>query len=285
MTATLATITYVYAVTTSEPDSGQGHTPPSGGIDGASVRALPVGPLTAVVSSLPRDHFSEAALKDSLNDLGRLEAVARGHHTVVSDMAAHRPVLPLRLATIYDDDERVRQMVRGRAREFLSALDRFAGRAEWGVKVFTDDTPAPADEGDRAAPAPSRPTTPGGGGAGRAYLRRRIQRREARERAWERASDLSTRLVDRLDQLAEARRRHRAQDNQLSGARGGNVLNAAFLVSEENTRAFAAEVERWSRAEPGVRVELTGPWVPYSFVPDGLDERTSPDPSPSTVER
>lgn len=43
-----------------------------------------------------------------------------------------------------------------------------------------------------------------------------------------------------------------------------NVLNAAYLVAREQAEGFVALVDR-ATGEEGVRVELTGPWAPYSF--------------------
>ncbi|NSC23827.1 hypothetical protein FM076_22790, partial [Streptomyces albus subsp. chlorinus] len=62
----------------------------------------------------------------------------------------------------------------------------------------------------------------------------------------------------------------RAHDPALSG-RGPQLLNAAYLVAE-GREAEVREAVRRLRESPGCRaveVELTGPWVPYSFVDGG----------------
>jgi hypothetical protein len=55
----------------------------------------------------------------------------------------------------------------------------------------------------------------------------------------------------------------------LSGAPGENVRNAAYLVDAGRTEEFAALAWRLDAEAPGTRIELTGPWAPYSFaLPD-----------------
>ncbi|WP_187357029.1 GvpL/GvpF family gas vesicle protein, partial [Actinomadura sp. CNU-125] len=46
---------------------------------------------------------------------------------------------------------------------------------------------------------------------------------------------------------------------------GRNITNDAYLVPMDATDEFAAAVRESARDLPGVRVEVTGPWAPYSF--------------------
>ena len=70
--------------------------------------------------------------------------------------------------------------------------------------------------------------------------------------------------VDRtLSMLAVDSVRHPPQPAQLPGAAAGNILNAAYLVATELVEDFAARAGRAVSA--GTRIEVTGPWAPYSF--------------------
>ncbi|MDT3400293.1 GvpL/GvpF family gas vesicle protein, partial [Streptomyces sp. B1866] len=130
------------------------------GVAGAPVRVVgpEAGPgLAVAVSPVPERDFDERALKARLEDLEWLEAVARAHHAVVEAIFARAVVLPLRLATIHRDDERVRAMLREREAEFGALLDRLAGHVEWGVKVYALPARRPA-----RAPGAARGGAPGG---------------------------------------------------------------------------------------------------------------------------
>jgi hypothetical protein len=52
------------------------------------------------------------------------------------------------------------------------------------------------------------------------------------------------------------------------------ILNAAYLLDDERGDEFAAAVADLGREHPGVRLELTGPWPPYSFAgpPEGSSQ-------------
>ncbi|GAA2854606.1 GvpL/GvpF family gas vesicle protein [Pseudonocardia halophobica] len=227
--------------------------PPAGpGVDGESPRLVVEGPLVAVVGTVREEEFDEAALARAMEDLARIERLARAHHAVIVEAAAAEPTAPLRLATVYRDDEAVARMLRERAVEFGAVLERVRDRREWGVKVYVDAKPeAPVE-----APASSdRPGT--------SYLLRRRADRDRGAQARERARAVADRLDEGLAQVAAGSHRMKPQDARLSGREQEMVLNATYLVDtdgEDEFRAALAAVE----AE-GATVELTGPWPPFSF--------------------
>lgn len=249
---------YAYAV------ARPGRHEPSGlgtGVAGARVRTLTDGDLAAVVSAVPAAGFAEAALRERLEDLEWVEATARAHHEVVARAAAAGCVLPLRLATVYRDEDGVRRMLRDGRDALGAALDRLDGRVEWGVKVYAVPSGAPP-----GAATGSGGAAGAGAASGRDYLRQRLSARRTQALAHERAAGFAERLDTRLSRYAEDRRLHRPQDARLSGAAGVNVLNASYLLPAERAAVFAEYARSGpGEGDPGIRVELTGPWAPYSF--------------------
>src|SRR5205807_1686570 len=75
------------------------------------------------------------SLRRNLEDLAWLEACARAHHHVIDAIARRANVLPMGLAVVYHDDDRVRATLDGRQSDFKAALRQVAGRTEWGVKA------------------------------------------------------------------------------------------------------------------------------------------------------
>ncbi|GDY79762.1 hypothetical protein SAV31267_092470 [Streptomyces avermitilis] len=150
-----ATVSYLYGVS-AVPGGSYDVVAALRGIADAPVRLVPDedANLAAIVSSVPADDFDEAPLAAHLEDLDWLEAVARAHHRVVDAMAARTTVLPLRLATIYRDDDRVRAMIRAGHRAFAQRLAHLAGHMEWGVKVYFDP-PRPLRPPQRPHPRPN----------------------------------------------------------------------------------------------------------------------------------
>ncbi|MFF8971126.1 GvpL/GvpF family gas vesicle protein [Streptomyces sp. NPDC014995] len=226
------------------------------GVAGAPAKLLHHHGLVAVVSDVPARDFAEEPLRAHLEDLDWLSATARGHQQVIDALTVVTTPLPLRMATVFRDDSGVRVMIEEREEDFRRTLDRLQGRVEWGVKVYVEaETAEPAPPAAAAKPA-----------SGRDYLRQRRMQARAHEDTWQRAERFAGRLDSLLSAHADAARLHPPQNSALSRASGQNVLNAAYLVPRAESEEFVEIVDRTKGEEPGMRVELTGPWAAYSFV-------------------
>ncbi|WP_017604018.1 GvpL/GvpF family gas vesicle protein [Nocardiopsis alkaliphila] len=227
------------------------------GVGGHPVHFVVEGDLAAAVSTVPLDEFDEGALHAKLEDLRWLEEVARAHHGVVDEVALQVVTVPLRLATVYRGDQRVRQVLREHGETFDATLTELLGRVELGLKVYAEAIP-------RAAPP--APDTSTDESPGKAYLRRRREQRERRDDTWNKAARLCDRADEVVSGLARARVRHRIQNAALSTASGENVMNNAYLVDQGLVSDFFAAAEELNAQAPkGTRVEVSGPWAPYSF--------------------
>lgn len=222
------------------------------GMRGGALRLVDHEELRAVVSTVDLDEFGEAALRRNLEDLGWVEDVARTHDAVVTDIARFAPTAPLRLVTIYFDDESVRGRLRERHDELVASLDRVDGRSEWGVKVY-------------AAAAGSEPAEAQSEESGTAYLARRRAERDQRSRDLVAAQGRGDRIHERLCELVVASRRLAPQDPRLSGRREPMILNGTYLVDDERTDRLRGLIAALTDEYADARIELSGPWPPYSF--------------------
>jgi len=223
------------------------------GLRGAPVELVSHAGLEAVTSDVPLPEFSEDGLREHLEELPWLEEVARTHDEVVRAVTAHAPTAPMRLATIFHDDEAVRRRVQEWREGLVEVLDRIDGRAEWSVKVL-------------APPAPAPETTPGGGPTtGTEFLRRRKAQASDRAEQQEAASRVADAVHHELATIAEAARLLPPQDPQLTGHVGQMVLNAAYLVPDTARDLFAERVDALRGRHHDVTLEAGGPWPPYSF--------------------
>ncbi|WP_432002827.1 GvpL/GvpF family gas vesicle protein [Streptomyces sioyaensis] len=257
------TVSYVYALSRAGTALDT-RAPQLTGLDNGPLRTVTCGELSALVSSVPADAYSEEGMRARLEDLSELEAVARTHHAVIEAAYATTTVLPMRLATVYLDDARVRSMLHERRADFGELLTWLQGHVELGVKVYADPREAAA-----APPSPTPAPAPGSSsapvGSGRAYLQqRRAQRRHHRD-AYRAAGAVAGAVPDRVSALARARVAHRPQQGDLASGPGENISNEAYLVPAERTGQFHQVLTGLADDVPGVHVEITGPWAPYSF--------------------
>lgn len=240
---------YVYAIIdASAPPVGVGR-----GVDDAAVETIGVGELAAVVSSVDRTRFEVGSLRAELEDLGALEQLARAHHRVVDAIARLTPVAPLRMASILEDRSDVAELLRLNCVKFGQALERARGRQEWGVKAYATavEPPAAAESG--------KPS----GGPGTAYLARKRTQRDQSRQARSIREDDAQRLHEMLTRHSIVARVYPAQNPQLSGCTEAMALNAAYLVRISDVEGLCAAAAHFE--SPYLRVELTGPWAPYSF--------------------
>ncbi|WP_330261912.1 GvpL/GvpF family gas vesicle protein [Streptomyces sp. NBC_00539] len=225
---------------------------------GGGLRLVEHQGLTAVAEPVEAADFDEEPLRAHLEDLDWLADVARAHHDVVAHVGGQTTTVPLRLATLCRGQAGVRRMLADAHLALTEALERVTDAEEWGIKLYAQPAPdgrPPADPGTAAAPAPS----------GRDYLRRRLADRRAEADRTDEARRAAESLHQRLAHEATGAVLHPPQQQQLSQAPGQNVLNAAYLVPTARRQAFLDNVPTADDLPPGVRVEITGPWVPYSF--------------------
>ncbi|MFJ9209918.1 GvpL/GvpF family gas vesicle protein [Streptomyces sp. NPDC102264] len=265
------TATYVFAVCAHIDHHALATLPGLG--ENSPVRPLSLGALTAVVQHVEAARFSEDAWRERLSDQGELERCARAHHHVVSAVAARGATVPLPLATLYRSDERARHGLRQDAERFHTALRRIEGRVEWGVKVYAAPTPRPA-AAQTPAPAlsPSPSPSPAGAGRGRpssgdgrAYLDRKRGIQKRREQHHDEALRAAETVDTAMRTVAAASRQLRTHAQEPLEPRRTQVLNAAYLVDEKRYDDVARTVTALRRST-GMDIEMSGPWVPYSFV-------------------
>jgi hypothetical protein len=241
---------YVYAVSRAlDATAVDGLT----GLRGARLDVVSDEGLDAVVSDVPLPEFGEDGLRDNLESLPWLEEVARSHDEVVRGIAAQGPTAPLRLATIFHDDDAVRHRLGEWHDALVDVLDRVDGRAEWSVKVIAPPPPARA-----AAPEPE-PTS------GTEFLRRRKAQASEHAEQHESATRVAEDAHHELTLVAEATRLLQAQDPQLTGYVGAMVLNGAYLVPDHDSDRFAECLEQLRGRFQQMTFEVGGPWPPYSF--------------------
>ncbi|MFE5534762.1 GvpL/GvpF family gas vesicle protein [Streptomyces sp. NPDC056492] len=268
---TTPALTYVYAVTqpTSDLDAAL---PTLHGIGQEPLRLLPsdgVGvPLAFVVADVPETDFNETALKNHFEDLDWLEYVARAHHGVVQAVATCAPMLPLRMATVYQDDHRARQALTAQHRAFSERLDQLRAHTEYGVKIYT--TPSTTPDPEQATASPTQPTSPG-----KAYLRARKAQHHTREAVYQQAQHAAQAIDAIAAHHTTQRVRHAPQRGALTATQE-NVLNDAYLVPDDQAAQFQAAIADAARRFPDLRIEVTGPWAPYSFATPPPE---TPDPA------
>lgn len=232
------------------------------GIAGGTVGTVVAGDLAALASPVDLADYGEDALRRNLEHLPWLEGAARAHHGVIAEAAKAGAVVPLRLATVYRTEAGLAGMLVGNRADFQLAFDRIQGRSEWGVKAYAATAPdGPASHASTELRSER--------GSGAQYLSQRKARLAASEEARKEAVASARDVHAVLSTVSVATDLHQPQDPQLSGRRDRMIMNSTYLVDDQASGEFTAAVRDAAAGSPALRLELTGPWPPYSFATVG----------------
>ncbi|HWE10342.1 MAG TPA: GvpL/GvpF family gas vesicle protein [Solirubrobacteraceae bacterium] len=235
------------------------------GVDrGCEVGCVTEGELSAVVSHVRLEEFGAEALKRNLEDLAWLKQTGLAHNAVLARALAADAVVPLRLCTIFADEDGVRDALRHGRDSLPAALTRVRGHAEWSVKLMADPRPLEAAARERGAV----PIESSSRATGHAFFARKRLERVARDHVRAEIEQAVEETHARLQDHATAAVRLPPQDRRISGREGQMLLNGAYLVRRARAAEFAelATGLDAGHRETGLALNLSGPFAPYNFV-------------------
>ena len=239
---------------------------PSGVSDGADVSLIAEGDLAAIVSKVPLNRFGEGQFEENLKDpMWAAETVMR--HEKVAEFLAHKStVVPLRFGVMYSTPERIRAMLKTRAKVLEAALERLTGREEWALNVFVDKEKLHKQMAELSPRLAEMQKRVQGASPGQAYL---LEKKLETLRAGESKTE-AKRVLSLMRSALEAQSKaikdlpvrdvEMKQDPSLVG-------KLTFLIDRTRLKEFRKTAEKLAKqyAVFGFSLELTGPWPPYNF--------------------
>jgi hypothetical protein len=211
------------------------------------VQPLVSGDFVCWVSAVDGDGFAEE-INRNMENLEWLALHGVRHQQVVAEIAAKTAIVPARFGTLFSGEPALLQNVQSRKAALKKVFIRIADADEWGVKVFAEHPPTPQVATNIRS--------------GKEYL----QAKAARLNRPPERDDSGLREFDAaLKKIAT----ESAATGKISGALPELLWQATFLVPRSRHKMWDQTlkrfVKRWSGAR---RIELNGPWPPYSFVAD-----------------
>lgn len=209
------------------------------GLAGRPVEPLEVGPFCVWASTL--ETMPEATPDE-----------VRAHHRVLdAALATEITPLPLRFGHWLAGADAARARVLERRAGYEATLRVLVGTVEYGIRVHDPTLPAmPVIVGEAEL---------ADGPRGRVYLNALARRAAVSRSVRQRGESVAAAL---REAVGTAARRERVE---AVGGPGGLVA-VAHLVGREDVDAYLAAVDRVRERHPVLRVEVTGPVPPYSFV-------------------
>lgn len=241
---------YIYAI--AAPDI---RLPESVPCFGDLLHILSCGELGAVVS---RVRASDA---DGITPAATAENLLR-HEAVVEAVCASGRALPVRFSTVLADGEAVTRALATQYDMLRNDLRRIGDKLElgvtvlWGTAAGHSGAPMPSPDAGRRS---GSYTAPIDGHPGLAYLHARQAEFRQAELVRARAQTLARQLDTVLRPYAVECRRSLCPSERLA-------LRDLYLVERERIGAFKGAFDEVRKQHQEVRLLLSGPWPPYSFV-------------------
>jgi hypothetical protein len=231
--------TYIYAIVAHDRALPAGLT----GCGDSTLAMVVKGSLAAVTGPLPPSGLQRTT-----------ENVLR-HGAIVEALHQQGPTLPVRFGTVVPNDVAVARALAEREAELSADLARLGDKVEFGLTALWD-RPIADHAGDSEDSGADDRTERG---PGTRYLRARlaVARREdarrelARSIAREIDAALAPQVLDRRCSLAPTDRL---------------AIRAAYLIEPSRFEGCRRAIDDVRRRHPDLRVLVSGPWPPYSFV-------------------
>ncbi|AKU95002.1 gas vesicle synthesis protein [Labilithrix luteola] len=268
--------TYVYCVVKAaprNPTSMSGRAPtvgrlPKGLCGTGKPRILDAGDgYYLLVTSAPLSLYGGAVIDAQLSDLDWVVERANEHEALVEHATRLGTVVPMKLFTLFGNDERALTHVRKMKRTLERVVEQIAGCEEWALRVLFDPTRA-ASAASAETPSKKRAVHQDRGSSdksGTSFLLAKKAADEERRHAGAHGAEVVEDLYERLESLVRSARTRESANGDLAEH---IVLDAAFLVPHASVRKLVSLVERAAKAivDDGFDVSLSGPWPAYSFI-------------------
>jgi hypothetical protein len=227
--------------------------------------AIRFGDLAAIVQEVSLDEYSEDVITARLQDHEWLIEAARRHHEIVAHIHRITPVLPAKFGTVYESKEAVRDAVSETHDKVLQRLEAIDGCDEWALHFFGDEDELreqamSEDVEITQMRAELESATPG-----RAYLlRQRIAGRI--DQSFEEFQHGVVRNV--FHQIRHLVREFESDppNREMQTEQGeSEIARAVALVPRDHAEEFLEALDSSSATYRGLRIDVTGPWPPYTF--------------------
>jgi hypothetical protein len=247
---------------------------PTKGIDGnGEVLVLPFRDLEAIVSEVALEAFaSEEIQRKAQEDLNWIKEKAVIHARVVQEAMGRGHILldliPMRFGTIFKDRARLEEVLEKDYLRIREVLERIRGKQEWSVKVYLKDRrkfEQVIKEKNETIKEKEREiaSLPEGMAF---FVEEELKETISKEMEKE-LNNTTKSFFERLKKQALASEISKILGKELTGRQEPMVLNAAYLIPEENIEDFQKEAIDINQQieKKGFFLEYSGPWPAYNF--------------------
>jgi hypothetical protein len=226
--------------------------------------------IYAVVSYASGCDFSKEHLDNNLSDMAWLEKRARIHDKTINDVLRGADItglIPFKFATVFFNEDSLIQFLNDFSVVLKSNLDFLHNKEEWGIKIYCNkellkESILNDDPSLKEFDLEIKSSSPG-----KAYLLKKKKKELADNLFLKRNNENVKECYKELKGLSVQSKINKLQPEECTGKKDEMVLNAVFLVNDDNIPKFTDSVLdlRNRYYTRGFDIECTGPWPAYNF--------------------
>jgi hypothetical protein len=238
------------------------------GVDGQNMLAVATyQDLAAVWSPVLVEDFCGPEAEERLQDLTWIGPQVIRHQEVVAGVMRHSPVLPVRFGTIFASRANLEKVLQRHSVTIVEFLEHFTDQEEWAVKGMLD-RPGARDKLfalNLAREAESLEAL----SPGKRYFEEQRLRAAGDQELQRWLKEVCRQLWTNLQDYAAEVQERRLLSRETTGSDQDMVWNWALLIPRPAVDGFKASIQHLNAqyADRGLRLDVTGPWPPYSFCP------------------
>jgi len=226
------------------------------------------------VSKIDTDEFQDeikkllSKLTKTAGDIpNEIEEILRRHEDVLDTLMKLTTVVPFKFGTILKDEKAASKMLRDYGEKFKKLLSKFTGRAEWGLKVYTDNQEFKKHLMQTEPKFKSLEVKREELSRGVAYLLEKKMEEELKDGIADRLAKLTGVIFQEAGKDTHEAKLNKTLPQKLTGKKKEMILNTAYLIEREKVARFRKQAQIIiKKYEPmGLEIEVSGPWPPYSF--------------------
>lgn len=239
------------------------------GFDGTSdIYSIPFGDITAIVSDLDSNAYSEEQIKDKTNnDMEWLQEKAFHHHETVWKLSRMYTVIPLKFCTLYRSSESLGAAIQTNENNMMEILDLISGNEEWNVKMYCDDRLLKEQVSETNPVIEAKKEEISQLPRGRQFFEKKKLDKLIENELEEEKNSVSEHIHHQLEELALMGNIKRTWSKDVTGRKENMTWNGVYLVSPSKVEEFLEKIQQYEKEmkETGWQLEATGPWPAYHF--------------------
>lgn len=260
----MSQLIYLYGLIPEKEGSSQ-PVPSFQGIDpNYETRCLTYGTTTAIICSVGRDAFSKEALEQHTKNINWVKEKAFHHHQLLNHLHSQFTVLPLKFATIFENEERLYDTITAFENDINASFQLLNGKEEWSIKLYVDSAFQPDHLNDEEITREwneIKQLSPG-----KQFFAKKQLENKRKDQQKSLLSERCQNVYERLRPFSFDSQQKENWKQDVTGRNEKMALNAVYLINKQDKDYFFQEVDSLKETlSQGVSLEVTGPWPAYHF--------------------